>query len=397
MKYILRPYQNAAVSKLMWAQKFPEPDLCVLPTGAGKSLVISDLAHRLNKPTLILQPTKEILEQNLAKMMTYVPPVEIGVYSASMDRKDFGFFTFATIGSIYKKPQEFLHFKQVIIDECHLVNPKNLDGMFTRFLTGIGNPKVVGMTATPYRMNQMYERDGFGGIITHTTTKLINRIKERFWHRLVFNINNSELVEQGYLVPLNYMDKSIISHIDIPVNISKSDFNLEAYEEKIKSKEKEILEAVFFAEELCKSVLVFCSSVAQAQRLCSLVPGSRIVSAKTKKKERTEIVEGFRNQKIHTVFNVGVLTIGFDHPSLDCVVLLRPTRSIGLYYQMLGRGVRQYPGKKFCRVIDMTGTVKALGRIETIKLVKRDQWELESEKGSWHKRPLYSFRISEGA
>jgi len=396
MKYQLRPYQKACVEKLIWAQQFPEPDICVLPTGAGKSLVISDLAHRLNKPTLILQPSKEILEQNLAKMMTYVPPVEIGVYSASMNRKDFGFFTFATIQSIYKKPEEFSHFRQVIIDECHAVNPKNLDGMFTTFLKRIGQPKVVGFTATPYRMDQVYERDAFGGIITHTTTKLINRIKERFWHRLVFNINNGELVEQGYLVPLKYMDKSIITHGEIPTNKSKSDFNLEAYEEKIKDKELKILEAVFFAEELGKSVLVFASSVDQAQRLCSLVPGSRVVTAKTKKKERTEIVEGFRNQKIQTVFNVGVLTTGFDHPSLDCIVLLRPTRSIGLYYQMLGRGVRQYPGKKFCRVIDMTGTVKALGRIETIKLIKRDQWELESEKGSWHKRPLYSFKITEG-
>lgn len=395
MKYILRPYQADAVSKLMWAQKFPEPDICSLPTGSGKSLVIADLAHRLNKPTLILQPTKEILEQNLAKMMTYVPLVEIGVYSASMNRKDFGFFTFATIGSIYQKPQEFLHFKQVIIDECHLVNPKNLDGMFTTFLKSIGSPKVVGFTATPYRLDTMYERDKYGGIITHTTTKLINRIKERFWHRLVYNINNGDLVRQGFLVPLLYMDKSVIKHEDIPTNKSKSDFDLAEYEEKIKDKKREILEAIFFAEELGKSVLVFNSSVEQAMEFQSLVPNSRVVTAKTKKREREEIIEGFRTQKIHTVFNVGVLTTGFDHPTLDVIVLLRPTRSIGLYYQMLGRGVRPSieTGKKYCRVIDMTGTVKALGRIETIKMVKLDKWELISEKGSWHNRVLYSFNL----
>lgn len=401
MKFTLRPYQSQAVSKLMWSQQFAEPDICVLPTGAGKSLVIADLAHKLNQPVLIVQPSREILFQNMGKMATYVSPSEIGVYSAGAGRKDLGFFTFATIQSIYKKPQEFEHFRQVIIDECHAVNPKNLDGMFTSFLKRIGQPKVTGFTATPYRLDQMYIRDDFGGLETHTTTKLINRIKQRFWHRIVFNIDNAELVKQGFLVPLKYMDKSVIQHEEIPTNITKSDFNLAAFEQKIADKETEILEAVFFAEELGKSVLVFCSSVDQAQRFCALVPGSKVVTAKTKPKDRAAIIEGFRKGEIHTVFNVGVLTTGFDHPALDCIVLLRPTMSIGLYYQMLGRGVRtsEETGKKFCRVIDMTGTVKKLGRIESIRL-KRDEtgWNLESETcPNWHNKSLYTFRLPDRA
>ncbi len=156
-----------------------------------------------------------------------------------------------------------------------------------------------------------------------------------------------------------------------------------------------ILESVYFGMELAKSVLVFCSSVYQATSLCELVTNSAVVTAKTTKKNRTRIIKEFREGKIQTVFNVGVLTIGFDHPELGCIVLLRPTRSIGLYYQMLGRGVRPAEGKDHCKVIDMTGTVKQLGSIESIKLIKRDQWELESEKGSWHKRILYSFLIKE--
>lgn len=395
MKFTLRPYQEEAVKKLLWSQQFPEADVCVLPTGAGKSLVIADMAHKLNQPVLILQPSKEILEQNVAKMKTYVEDSEIGIYSASAGRKDFGFFTFATIQSIYKKPSEFAHFRQVIIDECHAVNPKNLDGMFTTFLANIGSPKVVGFTATPYRQDQMYIRNEFGGLETHTTTKIITRIKQRFWHRIMYNVNSEDLIRQGYLVPLKYLDKSIIHHSQIPTNISKSDFNLEAYEQKIESKFDEILEGIFFGQELGRSVLVFCSSVDQAKRLQSVVPDSKVVTAKTPKKERTDIIEGFRNRRTQTVFNVGVLTTGFDHPSLDCIILLRPTRSIGLYYQMLGRGVRPSEGKKFCWCLDMTGTVKALGRIETIKLVKCEKWELESEKGSWHNKSLYSYLLKE--
>ena len=393
MKYKLRPYQEQAVSKLLWSQKLEGADLCVLPTGAGKSIIIADLARRLNQPVLILQPTREILEQNYEKLTHYIEPIQIGIYSASMNRKDLGFYTFATIQSIYKKPELFAHFKMVIIDECHLVNPKNFNGMFTTFLKGIGNPKVIGFTATPYRLDHIYTKLKTGEILTHTTTKLINRTKGRFWHRIMFNINNEDLIKKGYLVPLKYIDKTIIEHENIPTNISKSDFNLEKYEEKIEKEKDSILEAVYFGMELAKSVLVFCSSIRQASNLCDLVTGSAVVTAKTKKKERTRIIKEFREGKIQTVFNVGVLTIGFDHPELGCIVLLRPTRSIGLFYQMLGRGVRPAEGKEFCRVIDMTGTVKQLGKIESIKLIKRDKWELESEKGSWHNRILYSFLI----
>jgi len=394
MQYTLRPYQEEAVKKLMWAQQFPEADVCVLPTGAGKSLVIAELTHRLRQDVLILQPTKEILEQNLEKMLNYIDRDEVGIYSASMNEKTVRAITFATIQSIYKKPEEFTHFGQVIIDECHLVNPKNLDGMFTTFLQAIGSPKVVGFTATPYRQDMMYERTEDGSLYAHTTTKLINRIKQRFWHRIVFNINNADLVQAGFLVPLKYIDKSVIQHKDIPTNISKSDFDLDAFERKIADKQDEILEAVYFGQELGKSVLVFCSSVHQASQLCDLVPNSAVVTSKTKAKDRARIIKEFRSGVIQTVFNVGVLTVGFDHPTLDCIVLLRPTRSIGLYYQMLGRGVRKADGKTHCKVIDMTGTVKALGRIESIKMVKREKWELESEMGTWHNTPMYSFKIT---
>lgn len=393
MQYTLRPYQTQAVNKLLWAQQFPEPDVCVLPTGAGKSLVIADLAHKLKQPTLILQPSREILLQNKAKMETYVPASEIGVYSAGVGRKDLGFFTFATIQSVYTKPELFSHFNQVIIDECHAVNPANLGGMFTSFLHNIGNPKVTGFTATPYRQAQMYSWED-GSLYTHTVTKLITRMKQRFWNRIVFNIDNADLVTAGYLVPLQYIDKSIIQHGDIPTNISKSDFDLKGFEKKIADKKREVVESVFFAQELAHNVLVFCSSVEQAEDLANIIPDSAVVTAKTKKKDRDNIIKEFRDGEIKTVFNVGVLTTGFDHPALDCILLLRPTRSIALYYQMLGRGVRLSDGKTHCKVIDMTGTVKQLGRIETIRLVRRQMWELESEKClNWHNKPMYSFQV----
>lgn len=401
-KLTLRPYQQQAVDKLLWAQKLPGADVCCLPTGAGKSIVIAELAHRLNQPVLILQPSKEILEQNYNKLCNYVDKSEIGIYSASMGQKELGFYTFATIQSIYKKPELFTHFKQVIIDECHMVNPRNLDGMFTSFLAAIGNPKVIGFTATPYRMGLMYRHDE-QGLQAITTTKLINRMKERFWHRIIFNIDNADLIAQDYLVPLRYIDKSIIKHEDIPLNISRSEFDLEAFQRLIVDKEEEIMGSLFFAQELGKSVLVFCSSVEQAVNLSEAMEGARVVTAQTPKKEREAIIAGFKNGWVKMVFNVGVLTTGFDHPGLDCIVLLRPTRSLALYYQMLGRGVRKAEGKRFCRVVDLTGTVEGMGRIETIRVVRKQkqddadkmEWQIESESNPrWHNYPLDSFLIA---
>lgn len=393
MDITLRPYQREALSKILWAQTLSGNDLVVLPTGAGKSIVIAHLAKSLNKPILILQPSKEILEQNLAKLSLYVDRGQIGVYSASMNEKTVGFYTFATIQSIYKKPQDFAHFSCVIVDECHLVNPKNLSGMFTTFLKDIGSPKVIGFTATPYRMDIGWRREG-GQLSAYTTTKLINRTKAFFWNRLLYNINNADLLAQGYLCPLEYVDKSLLEHSEIPTNKSQSDFDMDGFEKKISSKEQQILNAIEYGGRISKSVLVFCSSVCQAKRLKELLPDSEIVTATTGKNDRASAIDRFRNGEVKVILNVGVLTTGFDHPALDCIVLIRPTRSIGLYYQMLGRGVRIAPNKTSCKVIDLTSTVRNLGKVETIRLEKvGGKWELLSEAGSWHNKELYSFTV----
>lgn len=402
MKYKLRPYQEDCVNKLLWAQKLQGNDIICLPTGAGKSLVIAEIAVRLNQSILILQPSKEILEQNYSKLCSYIDKKEIGIYSASMGRKDFGKYTLATIQSVYKKPELFSHFKIVIIDECHQVNPSNLDGMFTSFLAQIGSPKCIGLSATPYRMSLMYRHDEKLGLQAITTTKLINRLKGRFWHRIIYNIDNAELIKQNYLVPLRYIDKSVIRHQDIPLNVSHSEFDLEKFQQLIVDKHEEIITALFFAEQLSRNILVFCVSVEQAENLAKEIENSAVVSAKTSKKHRENIIRLFRSGSIKTVFNVGVFTTGFDYPELDCIVLLRPTRSLALYYQMLGRGVRKAEGKKFCRVVDLTGTVEGMGRIETIRVLKKPkeddpekmEWQIESETNpAWHNYPLDSFQV----
>lgn len=396
----LRDYQKQCVEKLLWAHQLEGADVAVLPPGAGKSLIIAELAHKLNRPILILQPTKEILQQNYEKLCKYVDESEIGIYSASMQRKDIGFYTLATIQSIYKYPEKFQDFSTVIVDECHNIDPKNLEGMYTSFFQQLKNVKVIGLTATPYRMALMYRHDEKLGLEAITTTKLINRMRPRFWHRFVFTVSHGELVEQGWLCPLRYIDKSVIYHNDIPLNASRSEFDLEEFQKRIKDKTEEMMQALFFAQALSERVLVFCATVAQAEEFQTYIKGSVVVTAKTKDKDREYITQEFKDGLIRMIFNVGVYTTGYDNPNLDCIVLARPTRSLALHAQMLGRGDRNAPGKKFCRVIDLVGNVKGMGRIETIRVIRKKiedkaPWQIESESNpAWHNLPLDSFQIS---
>lgn len=390
----LRDYQERAVDKIMWSMKLDGNDIVVLPTGSGKSIVIAETANRLQQDILILQPSKEILEQNVAKMRQYVHSSDIGLYSASVGKKFIRRYTFATIGSIYQRPELFEHINLVLIDECDLVNQKRSASMYNSFLTAIGRPKVVGFTATPFRIVTAYHKiENRREIEAHSTLKLINRMQPFFWNRLLVNVNNSDLTEQGYLSPLRYEDPRLFDHEDIPLNKSRTDFDLDAYEVRLGHVERALLDRLQEARKEFKSILVFCSSVRQAEKFAIAIRGSEVVSSKTDRETREHIINGFKNGTIPIVFNFGVLTTGFDHPSLDCIISNRPTRSLRLHYQMLGRGVRIAPGKEFCQIIDFSGNVRNLGRIHTIKMVKREKWEIETETGSWHNKALYSYVI----
>lgn len=403
----LRDYQTEAIEKVKWSLTIEGNDLLQLPTGAGKSIVIAELANHLNQNVLILQPTLEILEQNVGKLSKYVDENDIGVFSASAGEKIIKKYTFATIGSVYKIPEQFAHFKVVILDECHLLNPKETGSMFLSFLKDIGNPKVVGLSATIYRIFPTYfvDHDKYGnrGLYQANSIKVLTRVLDKkggkpFWNRVVFKMDPHELIDKGYLCPLQYVDKTTIKQEMIPLNKSRTDFDMEAYDKIVAKMDQDIVSLIQEAEIKHKFVLVFCNSIAQSERLTQYFPNSRSISSKSTKKERADIIGGFKDGRYRVIFNVGVLTTGFDHPELDSIVLLRPTRSVALYYQMLGRGVRLAPNKTHCTVYDWTDTVKRIGRLETIKLEKVEgKWNVTSEgmPDGWHGKELYRFVVRE--
>lgn len=426
----MRKYQEMAVEsgeKSLRTSKNNE--VIVAPTASGKSLIISELCHRLDDATLILQPTKEILEQNYEKLRSYGID-DVGIYSASIANKigrrrskeelqalteeeklleklggkrEIRKYTYATIGSIYEKPELFRHFKYILVDECHLVNPKGL-GMYKSFFKAIGNPRILGLTATPYRLVQKYYKDN-GEMFYTSMLQVLNRIHPFFFKSFCFKINNKRLFDEKYLAPIDYIYP--VKGIDISelkINTTGADFDEESMERYLNSPSNvaNLVEAIVQEDERMKNNLIFCSSIKHAHNSAELLAkmgyDCEVITGKDSSERREKILSDFKSGKIKRLLNVGVLTTGFDMPQLYGVTLARPTMSLALYYQIVGRMIRLDPANpnKRGRFLDITNASKRMGRIETIRLTKdgfKDQ--VETEVGVLSGQPLFTFRVTD--
>lgn len=371
MTYKLRDYQQQAsdaAARFFADKKSKKNAVMVLPTGAGKSLVIADIAARLDGHVLVFQPSKEILEQNYRKLCSY-GVVDCSVYSASAGSKRVNRVTFATIGSARNHPELFRHFRHVVIDECHLVNPK--EGMYRDFLSGLGGCKVLGLTATPYRLSS--SRD-FGAML-----KFITRTRPCVFSEVVYQVQVATLLDMGYLARLRYFElpPPCWDEDRLRRNTTGAD-----YTDKSVIQEYERTDLYGWLAQVVdrllhnrvtgirrRGILVFTRFLKEAERLARSVPGAAIVSGETPKAERERILREFRAGGIPVVANVGVLTTGFDYPELDTVVLARPTMSLALYYQMVGRAIRPHPEKQEGWIVDLCGNVKRFGKVKDLRLV----------------------------
>ena len=368
MSYKLRDYQQQASDAAV--RFFTDPtrrrnSIMVLPTGAGKSLVIADIAARLEGHTLVFQPSKEILEQNYAKLCSY-GVLDCAVYSASAGQKEVARITFATIGSVKNHPELFRHFRNIIIDECHLVNPKA--GMYKEFLATL-HGKVLGLTATPYRLSS--SRD-FGCML-----KFITRTRPAVFTDVIYQVQVGTLLDMGYLSRVDYFPMSPVgwNELNLKVNTTGAD-----YTERSVVKEYERVDFYGFLVHIVrrlmapksgvrrKGILVFTRFLKEAKQLTWSIPGAAIVSGDTPKAERERILEAFKRGEIPVVANVGVLTTGFDYPELDTVVMARPTMSLALYYQIVGRCIRPHPGKESAWFVDLCGNIKRFGEVKDLRL-----------------------------
>ena len=370
----LRPYQQAAVQAIRDAlNKGMKNPLVCLPTGSGKSAALSHLIYALAKKLpdsrmLILVHTQELIKQ-LAQTYERISGVKPGIYSASVGIKDHGEqVTFAQVQSFVRNKKRFNDYKLVVVDECDRIGPDE-NSNYQKLLADLRlcNPdlRVVGFTATPYR----------------TSLGLVYG-KDRIFDELVYDAGIKELIEQGYLCQL--IGKAGVEKIDLSeIHIKQGEYvasELEDYMTSERLVAAAIREILKYASGR-KKTLIFASGVKHAHMVSKALTAHDIkcpvITGDMPKEERNTLIQAFKDSTLSFLVNINVLSVGFDAPDIDMIVLLRPTKSPGLYYQQIGRGMRTHPGKKDCLILDLSGNISEHGPVdqlnERIKKKKKGQ------------------------
>lgn len=355
----------------------PKPSLIVLPTAWGKSILTAFVAKECNDKLIVLQPSKELLEQNYLKYCTLCNDFgsEAGIYSASFGRKEIMPITYATIGSIKNIGAKFreLGFTKMLIDEAHLY-PREADSMLGRFLSDSGITHVLGITATPVKLQTNFSREG------DTFSKLVmltSRSKKGNFFKDIIHVGQvSEMVQLGYWSKLLYETAQFDDSL-LVFNSSKSEYTEDSVQRAYDANggNSGIIQALDSHPER-KHILAFAPSVEDAKSLSRQYPNSAVIYGDMDKRERADIISRFRQGKIRVIFNVRVLSTGFDYTGIDCIVLGISTASIALYYQVVGRGTRIDPNKKDCLIIDLGGNVERFGKVEDLTFEKGKQWRM---------------------
>lgn len=376
MKYKLRDYQAEASKRAVeffLDKKRNWNAFEVIPTGGGKSLVIADIAANLKDKVIVFSPTKEILEQNYKKYCSYGFD-NASIYSASFKSKEISDVTFATIGSVKAHPELFESFKYIICDECHLIRPD--EGMYKKFFEQV-KCKVLGFTATPYRLSSY---QNYGSIL-----KFLTRTRDKIFKEMIYYVQIDEMMNRGYLAKPHYYPCK-------PPEWSEGNLKLNStcrdYTDKSVQQEYERVDFYSWLVSVVnrllhpkrggerKGILVFTRFVKEAQRLADSIPCCEMVSGDTPMKERDAILERFKNGETKVLVNSQVLVVGFDYPALDTLVMAKPTRSLAVYYQILGRILRPSEGKD-AWFVDLCGSYDLFGKVDEMQIID------QNGKGKW--------------
>lgn len=372
MTLSLRPYQRAAIEALYdyFSASSGNP-LIVMPTGTGKSLCIAGFTREAiaaygDTRVLILTHVKELIQQNFMALLRAWPEAPAGIYSAGLSRRDIhAQILFAGIQSIHRHARQVQRCDLALIDEAHLLR-RGDSGMYRSFLAQLneinaGLLKVVGFTATPYRLDSGMLHEG----------------KDRLFTDIAFEVPVLEMIQQGYLCPV--VPKQTSTQLDVGgVGTRGGEFiakDLEAAVDRDEVTRAAVAEIVQHGDGR-GSWLVFCSGVAHARHVRDAIRehgiSAETVTGDTPGPERDGILAAFKAGRLRCVTNANVLTTGFDAPGTDLIALLRPTKSVGLYVQMVGRGTRLAEGKDDCLVLDFAGNTARHGPIDTVDGRKKE-------------------------
>ncbi|MDE8603496.1 DEAD/DEAH box helicase [Marinomonas sp. RSW2] len=357
--FILRDYQNQAVeASLTHFRSSDDPAVIVLPTGAGKSLVIAELSRLAKGRVICLAHVKELVEQNHAKFLA--TGASAGIFSAGLSQKNSSSkTTFASIQSISANLTAFNEpASLIIIDECHRVSMEE-SGQYNKTIEHFKalNPKVkiLGLTATPYRL-------GSGWIYHRHYHGYTRQCTDSIFKKCIFELPLQHMVKKGYLTPPIHYDAAI-AHYDFSLltesldgEQNTDDIALNELIHKYPRVTKAVAEQILQLSQDRQGVMIFAATIDHAKEIASYFSEAQtaLITGKTKIKQRDALITKFKAKEIKFLVNVSVLTTGFDAPHVDVIAILRPTQSISLFQQIVGRGLRLSPGKKDCLILDYT-------------------------------------------
>ena len=366
MSLNLRAYQTAAINGIYnyFAAETGNP-LVVIPTAGGKSLVMASFIEGVLKSypdqrILIVTHVRELIEQNHAELIKLWPQAPAGIYSAGLKKREISAqILFAGIQSIHKHVYDVQQCDLVLIDEAHLI-PRSSNTMYRSFLDGLKrlNPmlKVIGLTATPYRLDSGRLHEGEEAIFTD----------------IAYEVTVRELIDDGYLSPL--ISKRMATELDVSeVGTRGGEFIAKDLEAAIDQDAitQSAVDEIFSYSVNRKSWLIFCAGVDHAYHVRDAVRARGVtcetIVGDTPSAQREALIKDFKAGRIQCLTNANVLTTGFNAPAVDLIAMLRPTKSAGLYVQIVGRGCRLAPGKTDCLVLDFAGNIARHGPIDAIK------------------------------
>lgn len=373
----LRYYQEEAIQSIFkWFADGKESPLAVLATGTGKSLVIADMIRRIleahpSERIICCIDTKELVLQNYETFLKLMPFAPVGLFSASLNKKQNTQIIFAGIQSIYKHPIKIGKVDLLIADEAHMISDDH-DTMWNNFIRILRmiNPemRIVGLTATPYRMSS--------GLL-HTGENAI-------FKGVCYEYGIKQGIADGFLSEI--VPKGMITKLSVDGVGKRGGEYIESQLQKavnIDEITKEAIKEVIEYGKTRKSWLGFSSGVEHGKAIrdeirkygisCEMVDGS------TPSAERDEIVKKFKNQEIRCLVNNAVFCKGFDAPNVDMIFCMRPTNSPVFFLQMVGRGFRIAEGKENCLLLDFAQNISRFGTIDTI--VFRDKKRKDDEEG----------------
>lgn len=359
--FTLRPYQQEAVdATLNHFRKSDESAVIVLPTGAGKSLVIAELARLARRKILVLTHVKELVEQNHAKYQSY--GLSGGIFAAGLKRKENHHqVTFASVQSVAANLDQFRdEYSLVIIDECHRVSGEETS-QYQRIIEHLRQQndslKVLGLTATPYRlaMGWIY-RYHYRGFVRGSDDE-----QDKPFRHCIYELPLSYMINRGYLTRPELVNAAVAQYDFSALTQDRFGEYAEKDVNQLLSKHQRVTRAIIeqvmeMAAER-QGVMIFAATVQHAQEITGYLPEQEtaLVTGATDLQDRDQLIQRFKQRQLKYLVNVSVLTTGFDAPHVDLIAILRPTQSVSLYQQIVGRGLRLDERKQDCLVIDYAG------------------------------------------